>query len=84
MAEVTIYTRMMCGYCIAAKRLLDSKGIKYREIDGSFDQSIRQEMMNKTNGRTFPQILIGNNAIGGYDELNMLEQSGKLDDLLAA
>ncbi len=82
MPEVTIYTRMMCGYCVAAKRLLDNKGIKYREIDGSFDQSVRQEMQKRTNRHTFPQILIGQKAIGGCDELHMLERSGKLDSLL--
>jgi arsenate reductase-like glutaredoxin family protein len=36
MADVTIYTRMMCGYCAAAKRLLESKGVAYTEHDASF------------------------------------------------
>ena len=82
--KVVVYTGNRCAYCNAAKRLLDSKGIKYKEIDGSFDPSVRQEMLSKTEGRTFPQILIGDNAIGGCDELYMLDQSGKLDSLLAA
>ena len=84
MAEVTIYTRMMCGYCAAAKRLLDSKGIAYVEHDASFSPELRQEMMGRANGRsTFPQIFIGDVHVGGSDDLHALEREGRLDALLA-
>ncbi len=84
MAEVTIYTRMMCGYCAAAKRLLDSKGVAYTEHDASFSPDLRQEMIGRANGRsTFPQIFIGDTHVGGSDELHALERSGRLDALLA-
>lgn len=84
MAEVTIYTRMMCGYCAAAKRLLDSKGVDYTEHDASFSPDLRQEMISRANGRsTFPQIFIGDTHVGGSDELHALERSGRLDALLA-
>ncbi len=84
MAEVTIYTRMMCGYCAAAKRLLDSKGVAYTEHDASFSPDLRQEMIGRANGRsTFPQIFIGETHVGGSDELHALERSGRLDALLA-
>jgi glutaredoxin 3 len=84
MAEVTIYTRMMCGYCAAAKRLLDSKGVDYTEHDASFSPDLRQEMISRANGRsTFPQIFIGETHVGGSDELHALERSGRLDALLA-
>ena len=63
MTEVTIYTRMMCGYCSAAKRLLDGKGVAYTEHDASFSPELRQEMIQRANGRTtFPQIFIGDHA----------------------
>lgn len=39
MVDVTIYTRMMCGYCAAAKRLLDRKGVAYDERDASFSRN---------------------------------------------
>jgi glutaredoxin 3 len=85
MAEITIYTRMMCGYCAAAKRLLDSKGVGYTEHDASFSPELRQEMIGRANGRaTFPQIFIGETHVGGSDELHALERAGKLDALLAA
>ncbi len=84
MAEVTIYTRMMCGYCAAAKRLLDSKGVDYTEHDASFSPDLRQEMISRANGgSTFPQIFIGDTHVGGSDDLHALERSGRLDALLA-
>ena len=84
MADVTIYTRMMCGYCAAAKRLLDSKGIEYTEHDASFSPELRQEMIARSGGRsTFPQIFIGEVHVGGSDDLHALERGGKLDGLLA-
>jgi len=84
MAEVTIYTRMMCGYCAAAKRLLDAKGVAYTEHDASFSPDLRQEMIGRANGHsTFPQIFIGDYHVGGSDELHALEREGRLDTLLA-
>jgi glutaredoxin 3 len=83
MVDVTIYTRMMCGYCAAAKRLLDSKGVTYTEHDASFSPELRQEMIQRANGRyTFPQIFIGEVHVGGSDELHALERQGRLDELL--
>lgn len=84
MVDVTIYTRAMCGYCSAAKRLLDSKGVAYKELDASFSPELRQEMISRANGRsTFPQIFIGAQHVGGCDDLHALEQTGRLDALLA-
>lgn len=84
MVDVTIYTRMMCGYCMAAKRLLDRKGVAYVEHDASFSPELRREMISRANGRTtFPQVFIGTHHVGGSDELHELERQGKLDGLLA-
>lgn len=83
MVDVTIYTRMMCGYCSAAKRLLDGKGVKYAEHDASFSPGMRREMVEHAGGRaTFPQIFVGDIHVGGCDELYALERAGRLDDLL--
>jgi glutaredoxin 3 len=84
MAEVTIYTRAMCGYCMAAKRLLDGKGVAYTEHDASFSSELRQEMVERSGGRwTFPQIFIDGRPIGGSDELHALDAAGRLDAMLA-
>lgn len=85
MTDVTIYTRAMCGYCAAAKRLLDKKGVAYEERDASFSPELRQEMIARAGGRsTFPQIFINGTHVGGCDDLHALEQAGRLDALLAA
>jgi glutaredoxin 3 len=84
MADVTIYTRMMCGYCSAAKHLLDQKGVAYTEHDASFSPELRQEMVQRAHGRmTFPQIFVGDVHVGGCDDLYALDEQGRLDGLLA-
>ena len=83
MVDVTIYTRVMCGYCSAAKRLLDRKGVAYTEHDASFSPELRQEMIQRANGRsTFPQIFIGDMHVGGSDDIHALDRAGKLDPML--
>ena len=85
MAEVVIYTRQFCGYCSAAKRLLESKVVQYVEHDGTFEPSVRAEMVERSNGgRTFPQIFIDGRHVGGSDDLHALDRAGKLDPLLVA
>lgn len=82
MPEILIYTTAICPYCMMAKRLLDKKGLTYREINVGVDPGLREEMMLKTNRRTVPQIYIGDYHVGGFDELYALDQQKKLDDLL--
>ena len=82
MKKITIYTTLICPYCVRAKALLKRKGLTYEEINAE-DEKVRTEMIKKSGGmRTVPQILIGNKHIGGSDELYALEQEGRLDELL--
>lgn len=84
MKTVEIYTSPICGYCHAAKRLLDAKGVAYVETDVFAVPGARSEMVQRAGGRTtVPQIFIGGQGIGGCDELHGLERAGKLDALLA-
>lgn len=82
MQAVTIYTTRYCGFCIRAKSLLDSKGIKYKEIPADGNAQLRQQLVQRTGSRTVPQIWIGETHIGGCQELYALDHSGKLDELL--
>ncbi|HEU0031025.1 MAG TPA: glutaredoxin 3 [Kofleriaceae bacterium] len=76
--------RKWCGYCTAAERLLNEKGVKYEEIDTTGDHATRRWLVDQTGGRTtVPQIFINGRSIGGYDELRALERKGELDRLLA-
>lgn len=85
MAEVTIYTRQLCGFCTAAKNLLSGKGVSFTEHDATFDPQLRQEMVSKSQGAsTFPQIFIGDIHVGGCDDLMALDRAGNLDRMLRA
>lgn len=86
MAQVTIYTKATCPYCVNAKLLLKSKNVPFVEFDMlKISDEDRQALVQKTNGyRTAPQIFIGEQFIGGFDQLNKLNQEGKLDALLTA
>lgn len=76
---------MLCPFCHRAKALLASKGAEFNEIDVDMDPNARVEMMRRSNGgRTVPQIFVGDDHVGGSDDLAALERAGKLDALLAA
>ncbi len=84
MPAVTIYTTRICPYCIRAKQLLESKGIDFTEIGVDTQPQLRLEMMQKSGRRTVPQIWVGDTHVGGFDDLWMMDRSGKLDRLLEA
>jgi glutaredoxin 3 len=84
MADVTIYTRQLCGYCSAAKSLLAQKGVAFTEHDATFNPDLRAEMVQKSGRSTFPQIFIGGKHVGGFDDMNALHRAGSLDALLTA
>lgn len=82
MKNVVLYTTRFCPYCVRAKSLLNSKGVEYEEIAVDNDPALRREMMAKSGAHTVPQIWIGEEHVGGCDELYALERSGKLDKAL--
>ena len=85
MAEVVIYTKPGCPYCIRAKALLERKGAAYTEIVASNDPEKKAEMVERSGGAaTFPQIFIDDQHIGGSDDIHALDAKGGLDPLLAA
>jgi glutaredoxin 3 len=83
MKKVTIYSGSPCSHCESAKALLKSKNISFEELDVWQDPSKAKEMLQRTNGaRTIPQIFIEDHYIGGNDQLQEANRSGKLDKLL--
>ena len=85
MPTITIYTKGYCPYCHKAKALLRAKGAAFDEIDLEVSPERRPEMIQRAGGRsTVPQIFIGATHVGGCDDIHALDQSGKLDPLLAA
>ena len=83
MAKVEIYTTSYCPYCVAAKSLLNRKGVNFTEIDAE-DEDVRSAMIQRAGGRkTVPQIFINDIHVGGNDDLQELEKQGKLDPMLS-
>ena len=85
MAEIEIYSTAMCPYCVAAKNLLQARGLAYKVMRIDADPVARRAMLERAPGvRTVPQIFINGVHVGGFDELAAADRSGKLDGLLAA
>ncbi len=83
-AKVRLYTTVPCGFCSSAKRLLDSRGIPYEEVDMQKDHEGRAQLVELTGQMTFPQVVIGGRSIGGFRELVEADRAGVLTQLLAA
>jgi glutaredoxin 3 len=82
--RVTLYTTEPCGFCRQAKALLHARGVEYVEVNLTKDPEGRTDLVALTGQMTFPQIVIGKRAIGGFRELVEADRAGTLDDLLAA
>ena len=83
MPEIQMYTSAVCAYCEAAKRLLKSRGLEWREIRIDTDPAHLREMLERSHGRrTVPQIFINGQHVGGFDELAAANHDGRLDALL--
>ena len=84
MKKVIVYSTQFCPYCQSAKRLLELNQIPYEEIDLSNDYEKREEIQQKTGWMTVPMIFIGDEFVGGFDELQSLESNGQLEEKLKA
>jgi glutaredoxin 3 len=82
MNSVTVYTTDRCGMCVGAKKLLEKRGITYREVNLSRDPDGRASLQRLTGMFTFPQIVIGERPVGGFNELIAADRAGRLDELL--
>ena len=83
MPDIDVYLKHSCPFCKRAKRLLDGKGVAYREIDIAGKPELKAEMMDRANGRrTVPQIFIGERHVGGFDDLSEMDMDDELDPLL--
>ena len=83
MKNIIMYTGPFCSFCEAAKRLFKRNNLNFEEIDISMEESLRDEMIKKSNGkRTIPQIFFNEYHVGGFVELRDLEKKGELLSLL--
>jgi glutaredoxin 3 len=84
MAAVTVYTTDPCSFCARVKQLLGARGIAYDEINLAKDPAGRAELLQRTGMMSFPQVLVGGELIGGFQETLAADQSGRLAQLLKA
>ena len=82
-APITLYTSAMCGYCVAAKNFLKSKGLAWDEIRVDTDPAQRERMIARSGRHTVPQIFVGETHVGGYDDMMALHRDGRFEPLLA-
>jgi glutaredoxin 3 len=80
--RVVVYTTEPCGFCRQAKALLTSRGVDYDEVNLAKSPEGRTDLVNKTGQMTFPQVLVGERAIGGFRELLEADRDGTLESLL--
>jgi glutaredoxin 3 len=79
---VILYTTDRCGSCVGAKKLLEKRGISYQEINLSRDPDGRARLQGLTGMLTFPQVMIGERPLGGFNELLAADREGRLADLV--
>jgi glutaredoxin 3 len=84
MAEITVYTTDPCSFCVRVKQLLTQRGVEYQEINLSKDPEGRAQLVQRTGMLSFPQVVIGDEVIGGFRETIEADRSGRLRELLAA
>lgn len=84
MTVITVYTTDPCARCIKAKALLSARGAQFSEINLAKDPDGRAELARRTGLRTFPQITVGEDTIGGLDDLEAADRDGRLAALIAA
>ena len=86
MAKVVMYCTAVCPYCVAAERLLKSRGVTdIEKIRIDLDPAKQEEMIARSGGRrSVPQVFIGDTHVGGFDDTSALDAAGKLVPLLAS
>jgi glutaredoxin 3 len=84
MAEITVYTTEPCSFCVRVKQLLAARGLDYAEVNLAKDPEGRAQLVERTGMLSFPQVVIGDEVIGGFRETVEADRSGRLRDLLAA
>ena len=83
MAKITVYSTDPCSFCLRAKELLKLRGLSFEEINLAKDPAGRLELVEKTGMLSFPQIVIGGEVVGGFQELVQADRSGRLAELTA-
>ncbi|MFA4964376.1 MAG: FAD-dependent oxidoreductase [Thermoleophilia bacterium] len=77
--DILIYTKQWCPFCAKAKALLRAKGLRWSELDVTYDERMQDEMVARSGRRSVPEVFLGGELVGGYDDLARLNATGELD-----
>ncbi|HEY9541292.1 MAG TPA: glutaredoxin 3 [Luteimonas sp.] len=81
--QITLYTSAVCGYCVAAKNFLKSRGLEWNEVRIDTDPAEREKMVALARRTSVPQIFVGDTHVGGYEDMMALHRAGKFEPLLS-
>ena len=84
MSEIIVYTTDPCAFCARVKGILSARGVEFAEINLAKDPDGRMQLVRETGMMSFPQVLVGSQLVGGFNEVHAAAESGRLDELLAA
>ena len=84
MKRVTVYSTEPCSFCRRVKGMLEARGVEFAEVNLAKDPDGRVELARRTGMLSFPQVLIDDELLGGFAELEAAAESGRLDELLAS
>jgi glutaredoxin 3 len=84
MKRVTVYSTEPCSFCRRVKGMLEARGVEFAEVNLAKDPDGRVELARRTGMMSFPQVLIDDELLGGFAELQAAAESGRLDELLAS
>ena len=66
---IKIWSKPNCIFCDKAVNLCKLKNLEYEKLMIDVDYTREELIENFPNARTFPQIIINGESIGGYHEL---------------
>jgi glutaredoxin 3 len=84
MSRITVYTTDPCSFCARVKGLLSAHGLQFSEVNLTKDPNGRAALAARTGMLSFPQVVVDDELLGGYAEVQAAADSGRLDELLAA
>ena len=77
-SRVTIYAAAGCNWCHATEAMLSKLGIEYQRIELGLDPEGRKELAHQTGRMSFPQVMIDDRLVGGYQDVKALSTQGGL------
>ena len=84
MQPITLYTTETCHFCKGVKDLLATRGYRFTEVPLAMDDDGRSQLEMRTGRRSFPQLVVGDDTLGGIEEILAAVRTGKLAELVGA